>query len=182
MRKTVIILAAAFLVGCGVDDGADMSQGGGAMEASGAFERINGVLVPPEPDPSENNKTIEGIDLDKNGVRDDMDRWAANKFGHVPAVIHPIHMLMKAEQMLLVSTPSTKEQAIAIYKDAIDYGFCGHRIIDGNGLDFGEVADESHLRTFNTRIRIEKLKQIRGLAGMFFGSVDSVHKDCMYPQ
>ena len=38
---------------------------------------INGVSVPPEPDPVRNNSTIAGVDSNNNGVRDDVERKAA---------------------------------------------------------------------------------------------------------
>lgn len=47
---------------------------------------INGVKVPPVPDPIENNKTLGGIDTDNNGVRDDIDRLIAEKFPDNPAL------------------------------------------------------------------------------------------------
>ena len=35
---------------------------------------INGHTLPPEPDPKLNNATLLGIDVNKNGVRDDVER------------------------------------------------------------------------------------------------------------
>jgi len=35
---------------------------------------INGHKLPPEPDPKINNATLLGIDINKNGVRDDVER------------------------------------------------------------------------------------------------------------
>ena len=35
---------------------------------------INGHILPPEPDPKHNNATLLGIDVNKNGVRDDVER------------------------------------------------------------------------------------------------------------
>lgn len=40
-------------------------------------EVINGITVPPEPAPSVNNATIAGVDLNGNGVRDDVERQLA---------------------------------------------------------------------------------------------------------
>ncbi len=44
-------------------------------------EPINGNAVPPQPDPLLNAATIAGIDTNSNGVRDDIDRLIASKFG-----------------------------------------------------------------------------------------------------
>ena len=40
-----------------------------------AQEVINGYTLPPEPDPVANNATLLGIDVNDNGVRDDVERW-----------------------------------------------------------------------------------------------------------
>lgn len=45
---------------------------------SGTVELINGIPVPPEPDPVANNATLAGIDANGNGVRDDVERVIAN--------------------------------------------------------------------------------------------------------
>lgn len=44
-------------------------------------ETINGVVVPPEPSPDLNNATLAGFDANGNGVRDDIDRLIATRFG-----------------------------------------------------------------------------------------------------
>lgn len=185
-QKPVVIGAfVALLVGCGGGKNATPSASTAATASTSVepqFERINGILVPPEPSASENSRTIEGVDLDKNGVRDDMDRWAAKKFGHVPAVVHPIYMVMRSEQNDLVSNPVTKDDAIALLRDSIYYGVCGSEVIERNGFDFGSIADEVALRTVNTRERINKIKAIRELAGAFFTTAGVVHKDCPHPQ
>lgn len=175
--------AALVLVACGgAEKSANTPTTEHAQPTEPQFERINGLLVPPEPPKAENDKTIEGIDIDKNGVRDDMDRWAAQKFGHIPAIVHPVYMTMRANQMRLTSRPSTQAEAVAMLKESIQYGTCGWKVIDNNGLDFGELADEVALRTVNTRMRIDKLNNIKKLAGSFTSGVNSIHKDCTYPQ
>ena len=42
-------------------------------------EIINGIPVPPEPNKKVNNSTIAGIDVNNNGVRDDVERLVARK-------------------------------------------------------------------------------------------------------
>lgn len=39
------------------------------------YKEINGHRLPPEPDPKINNSTLLGIDVNHNGVRDDVERW-----------------------------------------------------------------------------------------------------------
>jgi hypothetical protein len=44
---------------------------------TGTTELINGIAVPPEPDPVANNATLAGVDSNSNGVRDDVERQIA---------------------------------------------------------------------------------------------------------
>ena len=45
-------------------------------------ETINGYELPPEPDPEINNATLLGVDVNKNGVRDDVERWIYKTYDH----------------------------------------------------------------------------------------------------
>ncbi len=51
--------------------------GGGGSNTSANTEVINGISVPPEPDPVQNNATVAGVDANNNGVRDDVERKIA---------------------------------------------------------------------------------------------------------
>jgi hypothetical protein len=42
---------------------------------------INGIAVPPMPNSRENNATLLGVDVDQNGIRDDIDRKIAEAYG-----------------------------------------------------------------------------------------------------
>lgn len=46
-------------------------------------QTINGIRVPPDPG-SANNLTLLGIDADRNGIRDDIDRFIATSFANSP--------------------------------------------------------------------------------------------------
>jgi len=39
------------------------------------YWEVNGYRLPPEPDPKINNATLLGVDVNHNGVRDDVERW-----------------------------------------------------------------------------------------------------------
>lgn len=43
------------------------------------YEVINGMTVPPEPDAERNNATLAGVDVNANGIRDDVERQIAAK-------------------------------------------------------------------------------------------------------
>ncbi len=53
-----------------------------------AQEVINGHVLPPEPDPVKNNATLLGIDVNHNGVRDDVERWIYETYKDK----HPIYI------------------------------------------------------------------------------------------
>jgi hypothetical protein len=59
------------------------SCGGGSSSTSSSSpantEVINGITVPPEPNPTINNATVAGVDANNNGVRDDVERVLATK-------------------------------------------------------------------------------------------------------
>jgi len=49
---------------------------------------VDGHVLPPEPDPVLNNATLLGIDVNNNGVRDDVERWIYKTYKDK----HPIHI------------------------------------------------------------------------------------------
>jgi len=59
-----------------------------ALHASEQPEVINGYQTPPEPDPVVNNSTLLGIDVNENGVRDDVERWIYTTYRDK----HPVHI------------------------------------------------------------------------------------------
>lgn len=73
---------------------------------------INGIKVPPVPDPKINNATIAGVDSDNNGVRDDIDRLVAEKFGDNPLRYQGVIELERNLQSVLLS-PANRNAQIA---------------------------------------------------------------------
>lgn len=67
-------------------------------------ERINGIAVPPEPSPAANNATLSGIDLNGNGVRDDVERVLASQFGRSPSVAAFMRFAIAEQQVLLTGS------------------------------------------------------------------------------
>ena len=49
---------------------------------------VDGHVLPPEPDPAVNNATLLGVDVNDNGVRDDVERWIYEEYKDK----HPIHI------------------------------------------------------------------------------------------
>lgn len=74
-RRAFYSVLAVLVVGCG-GGGGDQQQ-----PATEQVEVINGVQVPPAPDPTVNQATLKGVDSNSNGIRDDIDRLLAIDFG-----------------------------------------------------------------------------------------------------
>lgn len=68
---------------------------------------INGIKVPPMPDVKINNATIAGVDIDNDGVRDDVNRYIAEQFGSSGKDYQIAMSNAKALQAMLVN-PSSK--------------------------------------------------------------------------
>jgi len=48
----------------------------------GIYWEVDGHRLPPEPDPAVNNATLLGVDVNHNGVRDDVERWIYQHYDH----------------------------------------------------------------------------------------------------
>lgn len=77
-----------------------------------AEEVINGISVPPAPNPEENNRTLAGIDINSNGIRDDVERVLAENFGAHADKYNEALKFARAEQRLVVQQD---ESAISSY-------------------------------------------------------------------
>ena len=71
---------------------------------------VNGHTLPPEPDKTVNDSTLLGIDVNGNGVRDDVERWIYITYKDK----HPIHVDIamqagRAKQKMLEDPSKAKE-------------------------------------------------------------------------
>jgi len=67
--------------------------------------------LPPDPGP-EGMKTIEGIDSDKDGVRDDVQRFIAENYGHSERAVMALREIAKtAQQQMLAGGSISGEEA-----------------------------------------------------------------------
>lgn len=64
------------------------------------MEVINGIIVPPEPAPSINNATLAGVDVNANGVRDDVERRVAAKSPNQPSFDVGLRMAAITQKVL----------------------------------------------------------------------------------
>jgi hypothetical protein len=82
---------------------------------------VNDYTLPPEPDKTLNDSTLLGIDVNGNGVRDDVERWIYEKYKDK----HPIHIdiAMQAGRAykLVLETP---ERAKEIHDEVSAPSYC----------------------------------------------------------
>lgn len=129
----IVIACAALLASCGggSDSTSTAESADGTKEAlavSGAtgvppgwtgrapkMEVINGIVVPPEPAPAVNNATLKGVDVNGNGVRDDVERRVATTAPSVASFDKSITYAARLQNILQMPTPSTKEEAQRLF-------------------------------------------------------------------
>lgn len=189
--KTAIIVATAItlLTACGGGGGLtgiiakDGSSGTTSTAAPGTSlaspEIINGIVVPPNPG-SAKDATLAGVDVDNNGIRDEIDRWIATKYGDKPGALEPIRMVARVKQKLMMANPTTEAEARAIVYESIDVGVCAATKFVSEGITPGKIFNESMIRTYNTIERINARKKVFSLTGMILRDADETTIICQY--
>ena len=73
-------------------------------------ETITVHTLPPEPDPKINNATLLGIDSNKNGVRDDVERWIYEEYKDKHPIYTDISMQASRGYKLILETPERAKE------------------------------------------------------------------------
>jgi hypothetical protein len=89
------------------------------------YWEVNGHRLPPEPDPAVNNATLLGVDVNHNGVRDDVERWIYKEYKDK----HPIHIdiamqAARGYRLVLEKQPKTKDEAMKIMNKVDSSAYC----------------------------------------------------------
>jgi hypothetical protein len=148
------IVVPLILAGCG--------GGGDSASSSGSavtMEKINGIDVPPAPPVDVNNATVTGVDVDKNGIRDDVDRFIAVS-AETPQKRTSYIEVATAAQKLLSETDEAKLKEL--YKSL-------------SCADLGLSSSESpvaHYAIFNTKERRAIFSKSQPEAGTMIKSTD----------
>lgn len=123
---------------------------------------VNGHVLPPEPDPTINNSTLLGIDVNDNGVRDDVERWIYETYKDM----HPIHIDIgmqagRAYKKVL----ETPERAKEIRKEVNGALFCasyynfGAQLFNDPILVHERIDAPVKSKYFNTKARSDTYLQ-----------------------
>jgi hypothetical protein len=107
----LVVGAAGLLAACGGGGGGSSPQ-----SPSSPTGHINGISVPPEPDPQANVATVAGVDSNVNGIRDDIERQIASNFGTEPSTFA---LATRHAQRLQAAIATPSATATSSYLDVI---------------------------------------------------------------
>jgi hypothetical protein len=120
------------------------------------YWEVDGYALPPEPDEIENNATLEGVDSNGNGVRDDVERKIYAKY---PKKLHR-ELLLDGARVFQEIMAQPTEKAIETQKGVsriihceIYLGHLDEEIHSDDWLENGEYIKDL---TFNTKERVRK--------------------------
>jgi len=67
---------------------------------------VDGHVLPPEPDKTINDSTLLGIDVNDNGVRDDVERWIYDRYKDEHPILIPLKMQEARAYRYIIQDPS----------------------------------------------------------------------------
>jgi hypothetical protein len=74
-------------------------------------EEVNGFILPPYPDPKINDSTLLGIDVNNNGVRDDVERWLIFRYKDHHRIVTEIGFQGARADQFMLANPDKPEDA-----------------------------------------------------------------------
>lgn len=110
---------------------------------------INGEL-PPEPDSAENNETLAGVDVNTNGIRDDVERAIYLKYKSSPRTVIP--MLQYAKELQMEFTEVYNSETLVAVMEEESRGY--------SCVDTDKQRDEVKNFVFNTDLRKNERENI----------------------
>ena len=135
-------------------------------------DTFNGLVVPPDPGKL-SDKTIEGVDTDKNGIRDEIDRYIAQKYGSEKTKFAAAQELAKTDQLLLTTPTTDINAATTAMHASADSGVCHARKFRNDDLVGSRMMNDMVLQSFNTKARQKKYQEIAFKVGMFTRSTSA---------
>ena len=115
------------------------------------YKEINGYRLPPEPDETLNNSTLLGIDVNANGVRDDVERKVIETYKE-PIKIELMMAANKVAQKILENPVSLAQE---YQKEFTKVSNCSNYLEDvGVSIDAISNVDFVQDNTYNTNQRV----------------------------
>lgn len=81
---------------------------------------VDGHVLPPEPDPKVNNATLLGVDVNDNGVRDDVERWIYERYKDAHPIMIPLKMQAARAYQKIIIDPSKAKETYHIVDDQMN--------------------------------------------------------------
>ncbi len=122
------------------------------------YWKVNGHRLPPEPDPKVNDTTLLGVDVNGNGVRDDVERWIYEKYKDKHPIYIDIAMQAGRAYKLVLEHPEKAKEIRLKVNGAL---FCGwyyqHEANEFNDpiLVHERIDVPVKSKYFNTKVRKE---------------------------
>ena len=91
------------------------------------YWEVNGYRLPPMPDETLNNATLLGIDVNNNGVRDDVERWIYATYNH--PIERGIFMQSARAYQKVIVDPSKAHETVKYMDEALS---CEFYMIENN--------------------------------------------------
>jgi hypothetical protein len=128
---------------------------------------INGVTVPPEPPLGLNNATLAGFDANNNGVRDDVERIIAQRFGGTSDFAFAMAYAKVYQSEVVNPTPTNRHDALVL--TAQEYCAAETGSVDVLNFPMGDTvlntsARKAAMRAFNDVRMLYSSLELRGLA------------------
>jgi len=86
-------------------------------------EVVNGYKLPPEPDKALNDSTLLGVDVNENGVRDDVERYIVIKYQDHHKIVTEIGLQMARAYQKAIAAGSTANKSDRYILDAMECNF-----------------------------------------------------------
>ena len=154
---------------------------------------IHGHQLPPEPDPVVNDSTLLGIDVNENGVRDDVERYIYNRFKNFENahIDRAIAMQYAKATQVIIQEPETayEKKTYELMDDTFDCQAYYFKLFAGDSwenwfkysLEHNVFDERFKDIVFNTRERLEAyLKYNDSLSGHIYDSRSKIKEKCNF--
>ncbi len=112
-----------------------------------------GDLIPPPPNEELNDSTLKGIDIDNDGVRDDVELWINRTYSDSADIRRALKQNAKNLQRKL-DFIDDKEASIESTKNALREAECLYHVLNYEMLRASKVSKSLRVIFFNTRARL----------------------------
>ena len=165
--RTLLICGFLFsLVSCG---------GGGGGKGSTSRDSASGL--PPDPG-LEANATVIGIDVNDNGVRDEVENQLNDTYRNDPPALTAAMVAAEALQAILVVDAGNRQAAIASMDETSSAALCVLQHLSNNTSKASAISSRIFALTYNTPDRIAQYKAVISAVGVQGRTLNSIQPSC----